>query len=138
MAVVKELIKQQADGKLCFGDYTLAQKAKLDGFSYGGDVFKVKTFEEITKLERNGLFAYESVPGTSVFDYTTTKDGVSFTVEGPKTAQVIVMLEDETDYEVYLDNKQVDLLRTNLGGKLALNIELEQEKPVEVTIKKHE
>ena len=47
------------------------------------------------------------------------------------------MLEDEADYEVYLDGKQVDLLRTNLGGKLALNIELEQAKPVAVKIKKH-
>ena len=48
------------------------------------------------------------------------------------------MLEDEADYEVYLDNKQVDLLRTNLGGKLALNIELESGKPVAVKIVKHD
>ena len=30
-----------------------------------GDLYKVKTFKEITKLERNGMFVYESVPGTS-------------------------------------------------------------------------
>ena len=31
-------------------------------------MYKVKTFKEITKLERNGMFVYESVPGTAVFD----------------------------------------------------------------------
>ena len=29
-------------------------------------MYKVKTFREITKLERNDLFVYESVPGTAV------------------------------------------------------------------------
>ena len=60
-----ELIYVQDNGKLAFGDYTLAAKAKADGFEFGGDLYKVKTFQEITKLERNGMFAYESVPGTN-------------------------------------------------------------------------
>ena len=43
---------------------------------------KVKTFKEITKLEKNGMFVYESVPGTSVYNFVETADGVEFTVEG--------------------------------------------------------
>ena len=56
MAVISELIRTEENGKLSFGDYTLAAKAKLDNFEKDGDIYKVKTFKEITKLERNGLF----------------------------------------------------------------------------------
>ena len=68
MAAVKELLRAEADGALGFGDYTLSSKTKLDGFEFQGDVYKVKTFSEITKLEKNGMFVYESVPGTAVED----------------------------------------------------------------------
>ena len=62
MAAVKELLRVEEDGTLSFGDFTLAQKTKLDNFEFEGDVYKVKTFSEITKLERNGMFVYETVP----------------------------------------------------------------------------
>ena len=65
MSVVKELIRTEADGGISFGDYELAAKAKKSDFEHRGDLYKVKTFKEITKLERNGLFVYESVPGTA-------------------------------------------------------------------------
>ena len=58
MSVVKELIRKESDGKLSFGNYMLDKKAKLDNYEVGGDLYKVKTFKEITKLERNGLFVY--------------------------------------------------------------------------------
>ena len=64
MPVVEELIRTEQDGTISFGNYTLGQKAKKSDFEYQGDVYKVKTFYEITKLERNDLFVYESVPGT--------------------------------------------------------------------------
>ena len=63
-----ELIRV-ADGSLGFGDYTLASKTKLDGVEFQGDLYKVKTFREITKLEKNGMFVYESVPGTAVENF---------------------------------------------------------------------
>ena len=63
MTVVKELIRSELDGTLSFGDYTLDTKTKKDGFEFQGDIYKVKTFKEITKLEKNGMFVYESVPG---------------------------------------------------------------------------
>ena len=54
MAAVKELLRAETDGTLSFGDYTLDSKTKLDGFDFQGDIYKVKTFKEITKLEKNG------------------------------------------------------------------------------------
>ena len=68
MAVVKELIRTEDNGTISFGDYELSQKSKLSDYQHQGDMYKVKTFKEITKLERNGMFVYESVPGTAVFD----------------------------------------------------------------------
>ncbi len=73
MAAVKELLRAEEDGTLSFGDYTLADKTKLDGFEFQGDLYKVKTFSEITKLERNGMFVYESVPGTAVEKFLATR-----------------------------------------------------------------
>ena len=34
MAVVKELLRAEADGTLSFGDYSLESKTKLDGMSF--------------------------------------------------------------------------------------------------------
>ena len=53
MAVVKELIRTEENGAISFGDYELAQKSKLSDYQHQGDMYKVKTFKEITKLERN-------------------------------------------------------------------------------------
>ena len=60
---------------------------KLSDFEHCGDSYKVKTFKEITKLERNGSFVYESVPGTAVMNFKAADTGLSFTVEGSDDAQ---------------------------------------------------
>ena len=88
MAAVKELIRAEVDGTLSFGDYTLEQKAKLDGFDFQGNLYKVKTFAGITKLERDGMFVYESVPGTGVEEFKATAEGLEFKVSGMKDAQI--------------------------------------------------
>ncbi|HCA21815.1 MAG TPA: endosialidase, partial [Lachnospiraceae bacterium] len=54
MAVVPELIREEENGAISFGNYELKEKTKQDGFKYNGDSYKIKTFYEITKLERNG------------------------------------------------------------------------------------
>ena len=99
MGTVSELIRKEADGTISFGDYSLESKSKLEDFEHNGDLYKVKTFKEITKLEKNGAFAYESVPGTTVTDFEEREDGVSFTVEGAEDAQITVEMEAETEYK---------------------------------------
>ena len=56
MPVVSELIRIEDDGTISFGNYMLAAKSKLQDFEFQGDLYKVKTFGEITKLERNGRY----------------------------------------------------------------------------------
>ena len=134
MAVVKELLRAEADGSLSFGDYTLGAKTKLDGFDFQGDLYKVKTFAEITKLEKNGMFVYESVPGTAVENFKGSEEMVEFAVSGEKDAQFTVGLEASAEYEVYLNDANVGVMKTNLSGKLSVSAELEAEKPVAVKI----
>ena len=51
MAVIKELIRKENNGSISFGNYELPQKTKLADFEVNGDLYKVKTFKEITKLD---------------------------------------------------------------------------------------
>ena len=134
MAVVEGLIQTEADGSLSFGNHTLAQKAKKEDFEHGGDLFKVKTYGTMTKLERNGMFAYESVPGTSVTHFKEDVDGVTFTVEGKEDAQLTIGLEDETEYEVFIGGENIGKMRTSLGGKLSISVELAGEGEVDVKV----
>ena len=136
MAVVKELIRIEDNGTISFGDYELASKSKLSDFEYQGDMYKVKTFREITKLERNGMFVYESVPGTTVLNLKLEGNEMTFKVEGPEDAQITVELEADTVYEIFLDGVGIGSMKTNLGGKLSCSAELENAKDVEVRIKK--
>ena len=134
MAVVQELIRTEDNGTISFGDYELNQKSKLSDYQYQGDMYKVKTYKEITKLERNGMFVYESVPGTVAEHFKVTDDSIEFEVEGDKDAQITVQLEDDCEYEIYEDGVGVGGMKTNMSGKLSLSVELNEGKEVEVKI----
>ena len=124
MAVVENLILSDLEGRLSFGNYTLDKKTKVSDFEAGGDLYKVKTFKEITKLEKNDLFVYESVPGTAVFDFAETENEVSFNVEGIADTQITLEMAADTEYQVFIDDVNIGHIRTNLGGKLVLSVEL--------------
>ena len=108
----------------------------MENFECAGDLWKVKTYKSITKLEKNGLFAYESVPGTSVNNFVEKENGVSFRVEGDEDAQITVGLEDETEYDVLINGESIGRMKTNLAGKLNLSVELAGSGEVSVQITK--
>ena len=124
MAAVKELLRAEADGTLSFGNYELGEKSKLSDFEHKGDMYKVKTFKEITKLERNGMFVYESVPGTAVNNFYESDTEVCFTIEGEDDAQITVEAEDGATYKVYVNDINVGKVTANLGGKLVISVEI--------------
>ena len=132
MPVIEELICTEQDGTISFGNYTLGQKAKKSDFEYQGDMYKVKTYNEITKLERNDMFVYESVPGTAAEHFKVTDEDVEFAVEGSRDAQITIQLENDTDYEVYVDGVAVGSMKTNMSGKLSVSVELEEGVSVQV------
>ena len=124
MAAVKELLRAENDGTLSFGDYTLGSKTKLDGFEFQGDIYKVKTFSEITKLEKNEMFVYESVPGTAVTNFNASEQVVTFSVSAMQDAQFTLELEADTEYEVFVDGSSIGHIKTNMSGKLAFSVSL--------------
>ena len=136
MAVVEELLRTESDRTISFGNHGLAAKAKLEDYEHDGNLYKVKTFKELTKLEKNGMFAYESEPGTSVNHFAETENGLAFQVEGTEDAQITVGLEEETVYTVYVNGANVGEMKTNLSGKLSISVELASVGKAEVRIVK--
>ena len=136
MAAVKELLRAENDGTLSFGDYTLTDKTKKDNYEFEGDIYKVKTFAEITKLERNGMFVYESVPGRAVEGFRETEAEVAFTVSARGDVQFTLELEPESEYEVFIDGDSAGRMGTNLSGKLSVSVELGAEQSAKVRIVK--
>lgn len=136
MATIKELIRTEAAGGISFGNYDLETKSKLSDFEYGGDLYKVKTFKEITKLEKNGMFVYESVPGTTVLDMNVVDNGMWFYVEGNDNTQITLEMEADSEYKLVLDGENAGFIKTNLGGKLSFSVDLNPDKAVQVRITK--
>lgn len=136
MATVKELLRAENDGTLSFGDYTFASKTKKDGFEFKGDLYKVKTFAEITKLEKNGMFVYESVPGSTVENFKETETEVEFTVSAPEDVQFTLELEPESEYEVFIAGESAGKMGTNLSGKLSVSVELNADQSAAIKVVK--
>lgn len=124
MSVVDGLIRIEDNGTISFGNYLLDTKSKLDNVEFNGDIYKVKTFKEITKLERNGMFVYESVPGTTVHNFSVTDGKVEMKIEGTCDPQITLELEPESEYKVYVDDVSIGSMKTNISGKLNLSVEL--------------
>ncbi len=134
MSETSKLLWYETDNTLGFGDYTSLEKQKLSDFEYNGDLYKVKTYNEITKLEKNGMFLYESVPGTCVRSFSLTDSGVEFTVESSKDVQITLGLEEEAEYEVFVDDASIGTMKTNMSGKLVLSVELNEGNKVKVRV----
>ena len=136
MAVITELIRKEADGTLSFGNFDFDTKQKKSDFEYEGDMYKIKTFKEITKLEKNGMFVYESVPGTVVTNMKSTENEVVFNVEVWEDSSITLELEPEQEYKVLVDNADIGRMKTNLGGKLNISVELNPGQTSQVKVEK--
>lgn len=134
MLVVKDLIKEEKDGTVSFGNFALAEKSKKSDFAHKGDLYKVKSFNEITRLEKNGAFVYESVPGTAVFNFESDGKETNFAVTGKGDAQITLEFEAEKDYEVFVGEESLGVMKTNLGGKLTISAELNEDEVKKVKI----
>ena len=114
MAVISELIRSEADGTISFGDYTLPEKKKLEDYKHDGDLYKVKTFSDITKLERNGMFVYEfngMMHDISIYSQFMDKSGLFDLMQNHLISNLVDYV---TGVETGLDSNG----RKNRGGHL--------------------
>ena len=136
MSVVEELIRKEEDGSISFGNYKLDEKTKVDNFEHEGDIYKVKTFKELTRLERNGALVYESVPGTLVNNFMFNDEKLSFNVSGYEDSQITLELEPNIKYKVFINEVKIGKIKTNLGGKVSINVEFYNDKGSHILVKK--
>lgn len=124
MAGLDKLIIANDNNAISFGNHETKEKQKLEGFELAGDLYKVKTHNEITRLEKNGRLLYESVPGTTVYDLLLNSDHMTFSVKGSaEDAQITVELEADQEYKVYINQVQVGKVKSNLAGKISFSVD---------------
>ncbi|ONI47020.1 endosialidase [Candidatus Epulonipiscioides saccharophilum] len=123
MAIVEELIRVNGDGSLSFGNYLLPAKDKIEDFVIDGVSFKAKTFNEVTKLKREGKLVYESIPGTAVHNFSISDDKVCFDIEGYAPTGITLELTPSTTYQFKVDDEEVALVKTSATGKVTLHID---------------
>ena len=136
MGVVEELIRKDEKGTLSFGNYLLDTKTKKSDFQYEGAVDKIKTFREITKLERNGALVYESVPGSTVTNFRGNSEAAEFDVEAAGDISFTLEMEPSQEYKLVVDGVSAGRIPTNVGGKLNASLELDQGSSASVKIVK--
>ncbi|NLK37382.1 MAG: endosialidase [Epulopiscium sp.] len=135
MAVIEELIRLEDNGTLSFGNYLMDIKKKVLDFEVNGDLYKVKTFREITKLEKNGKMLLEAVPGATIHNFLFNDKAVSFSVESLEDLQVTLELEPSAEYKIKIDDVNVGKMKTGLSGKVNFSIEMKKE-PQKIVIEK--
>ena len=134
MSVVTELIREEGGGLISFGDYSLKSKGKKDDFEVMGNVYKVKTSKEITKLEKNETLLFETVPGAAVFNFFMDENEIKFELAGYGGTQVIMELESAVDYDIKVADARLGAVKTTKSGKLVFSAELSETKiPVTIT-----
>ncbi len=136
MSVVEELIRKEDNGALSFGNYQLDTKTKKADFHYEGASYKIKTFKEITKLEKNGTLVYESVPGSAVTNFKGDSEVAEFEVEAAGDISFTLEMEPSAEYKLVVNGVSAGRIPTNVGGKLNASLELDEGTKASVKIVK--
>ena len=136
MSVVTEIIRLESDRTLSFGNYAVKEKQKFEDFEAMGDIYKVKTHNQVTRLEKNGRLMLETVPGAAIFNFKAAENAVSFGVTGFGYTNITTELESETGYKIIVDGAVRGEMRSNVGGKITFSVDL-NESQQQVRIEKH-
>ena len=96
---------------------------KVLDFEVNGDLYYVKTYKDITKLEKNGKLLLEAVPGAAVMHFTQTEKSASFGVEALDDVQITMEMEAGKEYKVLIDDVNVGSVKANLAGKVIFSVD---------------
>jgi len=118
MSVIEELIRLEDDGTLSFGNYLMDSKKKVLDFEVEGDLYYVKTYNEITKIEKNSKLLLEVVPGATIHNFKMNDKKVSFSIESNVDVHVTMELEAGKEYKIFVDDFNVGSVNATLAGKV--------------------
>jgi len=125
MASINEIIRVEADNTLSFGNYLVAEKQKSGDFKFNGHTYKVKTHNELTRLECDDKMILETVPGTAIHNFVDSGETLEFSAEGMGSTQFTFGLAPETEYNIFVDGELVGMAMSSLSGKISFGAELE-------------
>ncbi|GHU51108.1 hypothetical protein AGMMS49975_03570 [Clostridia bacterium] len=135
MSVIAEIIRVEESGDISFGNYSVSDKQKVNDFDVRGDLYKVKTHNEITRLEKNSKLLLETVPGAAIHNFHLREKYVKFLAEGKGDTQLTLELESEQEYKIIVDDVNVGRAKSSHSGKLIFSAEL-TETPQKIKIEK--
>ena len=124
MSVIDEIIKIK-DNCLCFGNYLVSEKQKIDNFEFNGDKYRVRTHKTVTRFEKNDKMVLETVPGATIHKFKADDDKISFEAEGFDSTQITLELEPNQNYKLEVDNILLTTSKTNAFGKFSFSLNLD-------------
>lgn len=62
MAVIEELIRQEDNGTISFGNHLMDEKKKVLDFEVSGDLYKIKTFKKSQSWKRTVKCCWKQFP----------------------------------------------------------------------------
>lgn len=127
MAVIQEGIVLNEDKTLSFGNYELEEKLKITDFDVDGDLYKIRTHKEVTRLSKNGKLLLETVPGATVHNLFISEYKAEFSIEGLGDTLITLELEANTNYSLYINDVNIDKIKTNLAGKINFSTTLSKD-----------
>ena len=126
MAIIDEIIRMEEDGAISFGDYLAEEKKKRDNFEAEGSQYKIKTHNEITRLEKNGKLFLETVPGAAVHNMLFAEEKLTFGLEGAEDTRITVELEPDCLYRVVIEGESIGNVKSNISGKVIFSLDLDE------------
>jgi len=123
MSVIEELIRVEEDGTLSFGNYLMDNKKKVLDFEVNGDLYYVKTYNQITKIEKNSKLLLETVPGATIHNFKMDAKVVAFSIEGEEDVQLTMELEADKEYRVFVEDFNVGTVKANVAGKINFSVD---------------
>lgn len=137
MSNVNEGIRIESDKTLSFGNFQSDTKQKIDNFMFAKDIYNLRTYKQVTKLEKNEEFLLETNPGSAINNFfKQNKDQVSFTVEGFANTIITLQLNEDTLYRVSSGKANLGNTKSNSSGKVKFSIDLSNGKPQNVLVEK--
>ena len=136
MAVIQENIRVESNGTISFGNYEADTKQKVDDYKVGGDLYTLRTYKEVTRLEKNSKLLIETVPGAAVHNLKLEEGCTTFDIDGIGDTQITLEMESETEYTIYVEEVNLGKIKTNIAGKINFSAELDST-PKSVRIEKH-
>ena len=136
MSAIKEGIILNEDKTLSFGNYEVTEKIKVTDFNVDGNIYKIRTHTEVTRLSKNGNLLLETVPGATIHNLSIKEKEANFSIEGLGDTLITLELEPNTNYSLFINDVNIDKIKTNLSGKINFSTTLSKE-PQEIKIEKH-